>query len=93
MALVNTKRAFYKELQITRTQGGVPSVLTHSILDAIPGTSFGAINEPDFAQLTLLQAQTRYAAFESYLFTNYPGFTATDITNQSIVANSPFCQI
>ena len=93
MALVNTTKAFYREIQIAVSQGGTPTAThTHSILDAISGV-YPAMSDPDFALLTEVQAQARYTAFLNYLFGLYPGFSAANITNQPIFTDPLNCSV
>jgi hypothetical protein len=93
MALTNTGKAFYQNLQIAITQGGIEQQLTFSILDAIPNTSFTAITAIQLSQLTVSQAQARYDALVAYLVSQYPGFSAADIMNEPIITNLITCPI
>ena len=93
MAQINTGKAFFLNLKITISQGGAQTTETKSILDAIPDTAYSAISQQNFVNLTEIQAQARYTAFQNYLFGLYPGFTAGDIMNQPIETNTGLCPI
>jgi hypothetical protein len=93
MATINTGIAFFQKLEITITTGGTPQVVPYYITDPIPNTSYGYISESDFALLSQTDAQARYDAFQGYLFTLYPGFSAADIVNQPINTDTVNCPI
>ncbi|MDR2651288.1 MAG: hypothetical protein LBC68_03090 [Prevotellaceae bacterium] len=71
MAEVNTGKAFFTEIEITKNTNGTESTISESVLQAFG--AFEEITEEDFALLSEAAATERYEAFITFLNNKYPG--------------------
>lgn len=92
MALVNTGKAFYTQIEITRDINGVQDTITESVLQAFG--IFDLITSSDFAQLSETAAMERYEAFKVFLNNKYPGLDIDLIlNNEPIKEDLTLCPI
>jgi hypothetical protein len=92
MAIVNTGKAFFTQITITKEVNGAQTLITESVL--APFGMFDLITQADFAMLSEAAAQERYDAFKSYLNNKYLGLDLDSVlTNDPINENLTMCPI
>jgi CMP-N-acetylneuraminic acid synthetase len=92
MAIVNTGKAFFTEIEIVRDISGAQDTITESVLQAFG--SFSEIDEEDIAMLSETAVLERYTAFKTFLNNKYPGMDIDAIlTNVPINENPTLCPI
>jgi hypothetical protein len=92
MATVNTGKAFFTQVEITKDTNGVITTITESVLQRFG--VFPLITADDFALLSEIAATERYEAFKVFLNNKYPGLDIDSIlTNDPINTDLTTCPI
>ncbi|MDR0754503.1 MAG: hypothetical protein LBF04_03855 [Prevotellaceae bacterium] len=92
MAVTNTGKAFFTEIEIVKDTNGTQTTITESVLQEFG--VFEEITEDDFALLSETAANERYTAFKTFLNNKYPGLDVDEIlTNEPVNENLTLCPV